>query len=67
MKFTFICEDEEEGTKNTLETPEFVQWNTGLYYFMQFLDGCGFVIDQGKVFELVDGERTDLLGNLTYE
>jgi hypothetical protein len=66
MKFTFISE-EEEGTKTTLETPEFSQWNTGLFYFMQFLDGAGFVIGQDKVFELVDGERTELLGNITYE
>jgi hypothetical protein len=61
MKITFIGEDEEEGSKVTLETPEFHKWAVGLFYFQQFLQGCGYILSPSHKFDLVEGDMTDNL------
>jgi hypothetical protein len=55
MKFTFICEDAEEGTKISYECDE-VKWSRTLLHYHQFLNGCGFLVDPRKKLELVDGD-----------
>lgn len=55
MKFTFICEDEEDGTKVVYECNE-IQWTKTLEHYHNFLNGCGFIVDQRLMLDLVEGE-----------
>lgn len=68
MKFTFICEDTEEGTRVEHTTPDIESWVVSLYYYQMFLLGCGFIFKDGYKLGLVEGDPTDnLSGEVEYE
>lgn len=68
MKFTFICEDGEEGTRVEHTTPEIDSWVVSMYYYQMFLLGCGFAIKKGYKLGPVEGDAIDnLSGGVEYE
>ena len=68
MKFTFICEDEEDGTRVEHTTPDIDNWVVSLFYYQMFLLGCGFVLKEGYKLGLAEGDAIDnLSGGVEYE